>query len=382
MAWTRLVPGRLKPGQPLPFSLLDRHGRVLLNCGFVIQQEEQLARLIERGAYYDEIETEGDVVAAGAERVCIQEIIVGIIHDYERVLDCPLDALQPEIVLDIARRVQMVCRLDPEPALACIQLQRASRYSMRHAFHTAVLTEILLSRLDRDDAQRLPAVAGALTMNVMMLGLQDALYHQSTALTPEQKMQIVVHPRDGARALAARGVDDPVWLDVVEHHHEMPDGSGYTKRLKEEALSLESQVVSLADRYCAMVAERAYRAGTLPHLAAKELLSRQGSTVAPNLAAAFLKEIGLYPPGTVVTLNNGEIAVVVRRTLNPAQPIVRSLRAPSGVRYESPPKRQTSKAVYGIREVLGPELLRGFDLTELWPRAEAEAADDAAAAGS
>lgn len=368
----RLETGRLMAGRALPFTLHDRQGRVLLKQGSVIEREDQLERLIERGAYYDEIPDETLPESSLAEQVCIREMLASIIGEYEPVLARPHHALVPDEILGIARQIQAACRLDPEPALACIQLQRASRYSLRHSFHTAILTEVLLTRAGRDEAHRLHAVAGALTMNVAMLSLQDDLYQQNAALTDEQKRMVVGHTLSGVRILKEVGVAHPVWLDVVEHHHEMLDGSGYPKRLRGESLSLEAQVVSLADRYSAMVSERAYRPGTLPHVAAKELLSRHAATIDPAIGAMFLKEIGLYPPGTVVTLANAELAVVVRRTLNPAQPIVRSVRAPSGVRYPEPPKRLTSKATYAIRDVLGPEQVRDFDLSKLWPRADLE----------
>ncbi|CAB1367840.1 HD-GYP domain-containing protein [Denitratisoma oestradiolicum] len=370
MGRVRLEPGRIRHGQALAFDLYDGQGRTLLRRGFVVQRPDQLDRLIERGAYFDAEFEETSSPSGKLELVSVHGLVADVIRDYEPVLGQPVESLSPADVLDIARRIQDACLLDADPALACVQLQRASRYSLRHSFHTAVLTEVLLARMGRDDASRLQAVAGALTMNVAMLGLQDALYHQNGALTPEQKRQIVTHPQAGARALAALGVDNPIWLDVVEHHHELPDGSGYAKRLKEESLSLESQVVSLADRYSAMVSERAYRAGSHPHIAAKELLSRQAATIAPGIAATFVQEVGLYPPGTVVLLANGEMAVVVRRTLNPSQPVARALRAPSGVRHPQPLKRLTSKPAYAIRDVLGPEKIRDFDLATLWPPTE------------
>jgi hypothetical protein len=56
--------------------------------------------------------------------------------------------------------------------------------------------------------------------------------------------------------------------------------------------------------------------------------------------------------------------------------VVRSIRAPSGVRHQRPPKRLTSKPAYGIQEVLGFDYVRGLDLASLWPRERLDEDDD------
>lgn len=380
MTWVRLGYGHLVPGQALPFDLFDEQGRTLLSHGYVLQSEEQLERLIERGGFFHANLDETVASTAPLVRLSIQQQMAELAQAFYSLFEtaAETDILDCGAIEAIAQRIQECCLRDADPALACIQLQQMGCYSLRHSFNTAVLTEILLARLDCPEARRRQAIAGALTMNVAMRRLQDTLYHQETPLTPEQKREIVTHPSATVRMLQASGVEPSVWLDVVEHHHEMIDGSGYVKRLSGTSLSIESQVVSLADRYCATISERAYRPGTLPSLAAKDLLSRQAATIDPTLASVFLKEVGIYPPGTVVSLANGELAVVVRRTLNPAQPVVRSLRAPSGVRYPVPPKRLTSKPVYGIQEVLPHDHIRGFDLTTLWPALELDVDEDMA----
>jgi len=147
----------------------------------------------------------------------------------------------------------------------------------------------------------------------------------------------------------------------------MINGTGYARRKKSPDISLAAQVVSLADRYCAIVSERAYRPAVLPDIALRDLFALQATTIDAQLAAQFIRTIGKYPPGTVVRLANAEVAVVVCRTLNPGQPVVRSLRASSGIRFPEPAKRMTSKTAYAIKETLRPDYLQGVDLASLWP---------------
>jgi HD-GYP domain-containing protein (c-di-GMP phosphodiesterase class II) len=196
--------------------------------------------------------------------------------------------------------------------------------------------------------------------------VQDDLYSQKIELTLDQKRTMIAHPHIATEKLRNAGIDQPVWLQVVAHHHEMIDGSGYPKKLTQNELSIESQAVSLADRYCAMVAKREYRAGLLPNVAANNLLNRQASTIDPAIAAAFAKEVGNYPPGTVVLLANGEMGVVVGQLSNATYPLVRSLRSPSGIRFPESPKRNTREQAFAIKEALSPEAAKAFDLAVLW----------------
>lgn len=372
MAKVRLGYGHVALGQPLPFDLFDEHETVLLKQGYVIPSESQLDRLIERGVFFEEVADRASQQqqAAEAEKVSVYSRVAELAQSFEGLIGG--EAPDYRGALWIARQIQELCGLDSDAALANIQLEKTTRYSLRHSFHTAVLTEILLRRLEREPETRCHAVAGALTMNVCMLELQDSFYRQNAPLTIEQKRSIVAHPQLATRVLRDQGIDHPVWLDVVEHHHEMIDGSGYAKRLGRDALSIESQGVSLADRFCALVSEREYRPGLLPGMAAKDLLGRQAATIDPVLADAFLKEVGCYPPGTVVALVNGEVGVVVKRLLNPAQPLVRSLRSANGIRYPEPPKRVTSKAAYAIKEELNSDIAKDFEVAVLWQSVEAD----------
>lgn len=365
MAKVQLEHQHVVLGQPLKFDLVDARGIVWLKNGYVIKSKSQLDQLIDRGVYFEEIIDESRHVQQAEENESTFLRVSELAKKFHRLFES--EVVNYREVLSIAGLIQELCELDGDAALANIQLNRSGRYSLRHSFHSAVMAELLLRRLERPLEQRRYAIAGALTMNICMLELQDLLYQQNAPLTPDQKRAVVTHPLVAVNALREQGVDHPVWIEVVEHHHEMIDESGYPKRLPKSELSIESQAVSFADRYCAMVSERQYRPGILPSLVAQNLLTRQASTIDPTLADAFLKEVGSRPPGTFVALASGEVAVVVRRLLNVEQPLARSLRSPSGIRFTDPPKRNTSSPVYAIKETLGADVIKDFDWPTLWP---------------
>jgi HD-GYP domain-containing protein (c-di-GMP phosphodiesterase class II) len=337
---------------------------IWLKHGYLLQSKSQLDRLIERGVFFEEIINDEPSHLATIKKISVFTLVSELAVEFEGLFD--KEVVDYKEVLHISGRIQELCGLDGDASLANIQLHKAGRYSLRHSFHSAVMTEILLRGLERPQDVRLYAVAGALTMNISMLELQDTLYRQNDPLTLDQKRTIVTHPQMAVQALRQQGIDHPVWLDVVENHHEMIDGTGYAKRLRENDLSVESQAASLADRYCSMVTERKYRAGILPSVAAKTLLERQPSTISRALTAAFRRDIGSYPPGTLVLLANAEVAIVVKRLLDSKHPLVRSLRSPSGIRYDDPPKRTTGNPIYAIKEAVRADTIKEFDWSSLW----------------
>lgn len=380
MEWVRLKIDQIRVRAPLPFDVFDEEGRMLLCQGFVIETEQQLERLIERGLYSDAAvaresrsqrrETPLPDVAPRRQtrRVSVFALVGEAARRLEALLDAPQGATAfPAGVLEAARGLQAACAVDSDAALANILLVRPSRCALRQMVNVAVLTDILLKQVGWGEGERLPAVVGALTMNVAMLELQEILYRHSAPLTEDQKRQIADHTRDGVAWLRSRGAADAAWLEIVAQHHEAIDGSGYPARLKSGDIRLEAQVVSLADAYCGMVSERAYRPGVLPNAALREIFMRRGAAIDAALAGILIKEMGIYPPGTVVALANGDIGVVIKRTLDANHPVVRSLRAANGKAYPDAPKRQTSKQQYAIAGVRAAENLGlEIDCDKLW----------------
>ena len=364
MTKVRLEPDHVALGQALPFDLCNERGVILLKNGYVIQSKSQLDRLIEQGTYFEDINDEISKKQPSAEKVSIFFRVGELAGEFIALFDKQTPNYSG--VLDIAEQIQKLCELDSDAVLANIQLLKCGKYSLRHSFQSALLAETLLRHLDLPAEIRRYAIAGTLTMNIGMLQLQDALFSKKLELTLEQKRAMIAHTHIATEELGKHGIDHPVWLKVVEHHHEMIDGSGYPRRLQKSDLSIESQVVSLADRYCAMISNRDYRAGLLPNVAANDLLNRQSSTIEPIIAAAFTKEVGSHPPGTVVALANGEVGIVVNRLSNASQPLVRSLRLPSGIRFPEPPKRNTREQAYAIKEAMSPDTVKDFDLAILW----------------
>ena len=174
----------------------------------------------------------------------------------------------------------------------------------------ARLTAIELG-LDEPHVERIYA-AGVLH-DLGKLGISDAILQKPTALDDAEWREMRRHPEVGARILEHAGMRDiAAW---VRAHHERLDGCGYPLALGPEEISLEARILSVADAYEAMIADRPYRAGMAPAVARDELLRCGGTQFDPAVVIAFLRAIDMArteaDDAAVTTMPPGPRAVVV-----------------------------------------------------------------------
>lgn len=388
MTSSKLLATQIHVGLPLPFDTFDAEGSLLLRRGIVIDNAGQLERLLERGMY-----REGGLAGVSAESAAQSVIpsdgprpkarkvsVFELISDIQLQLESLLTEATPVDfsgrVSRLAQQLQHGFKLDSDAALASIQVFHSGRYAARRMMHGAILMELLLGQIGASEAQRRVVMCAALTMNIAMMDLQDVLYSQVSPPTPEQSAQVRQHPSQGVELLRSFGVVDETWLLIVAQHHETIDAKGYPAGLSGLQISRYAQLLSLADRYGAMATGRGYRAPALPNVVLKQIFMDKDKGVDAKMAGLLVKAVGVYPPGSLVALANGDIAVVVKRTQSASQPVVRCVKTQRNEILEQPRKRLTSEPAYAIVRLIpmadlgfsvNPALLwdEGFELDQM-----------------
>lgn len=344
------VASEIRVGQPLPFDILNEQGRLLLARGQIVVSAAQLAQLIERGATVDQAELDRvlAVKAANPDRapVTLFDLWAQAVTRLEQLLasitqpgfPARLDRFSTDFVA-LARRdvdiaVYLTVRQNPN---------RLQRYGLAHALHTALVAELAAARLGWADADRLRFVKAALTMNLGIVELQGRLAASDLRVTEAQRAELRAHPQTAVDALRAAGVDDELWLQAVLQHHERRGGSGYPAALQEPAAL--AVALRLADVFIAKISPRASRdALTIQEAARQMFLEADGSPV----AAAVVKEYGLFPPGDFVQLASGERAVVVRRGADARTPMVAAITSRTGAPIVQTVPRDTRQKEHAI----------------------------------
>lgn len=273
-------------------------------------------------------------VPNGAAELTQPPSVLRLLNDCNRRLERLLENLRSEheaegalraIAGDVVRAVE----LDADIAVAAILLnQIAGSYAVRHCIETAVIVVLLARRLGRPHAGVVTVTAAALTMNVGMLRQQES-FQNKHKLDREDLAIVHRHPQDSANLLQCAGVQDDEWLSCVLLHHENDDGSGYPAGVASPDVTLNAKLLSLADRYCALVSARNYRRSLLPDQALRMLREDHDSPVDGELLDLFHRQLGDYPPGCLVRLAGGGIAVVAERSASGAVRVC-SLRDTAG----------------------------------------------------
>jgi HD-GYP domain-containing protein (c-di-GMP phosphodiesterase class II) len=349
----RIAAYEITIGTVMPCDAYDEQGRLLLKKGSRVTSSTQIDGLIERGLFVAEH-------VSGRAMNVVEESTpsaVACILDarWRLQVACAAEGANgdfPGQILHIYNLIAAGCRLHQDAALATALWHRDGRYSIRHSVDCAVACYVIGAALKMEEQELVATVAAALTMNVSVLALQDDLQAQREPLSAEQKATIQNHPEASVAVLRARGVRDELWLQAVLSHHEAIDGSGYRHGRKGDQIPVPAQLVSLADIYCARISSRSYRPALRPNAALRKLFLDQSKKVRDGLASQFIKAIGVFPPGTPVRLESGEIGVVTERRQNANTPGVSVIIGPRGMPVAVPVRRETSRPTYGVRDVM------------------------------
>lgn len=152
-------------------------------------------------------------------------------------------------------------------------------------------------------------MAGGL-IDVGLWEAPDGLHDRLDVLTPAERAIYRSHPERSA-ALLSRWSAPEALIATVLQHHERDQGQGFPQQLEGTAISQDARIVGLVDAYAMRSAPSTRRPALRPHEAIRELVRSKQDAFAPALVKALLSEISVFPPGTVVRLNTGEVGQVV-----------------------------------------------------------------------
>lgn len=100
-------------------------------------------------------------------------------------------------------------------------------------------------------------------------------------------------------------------LEVILHHHEHFDGTGFPSHQRGDQIHIAARVVAVADRFDSLVNPINYRTALSPSEALSRMWAKESGHFDPVLLQLFIKSMGVYPPGTIVQLDDGRIGAVV-----------------------------------------------------------------------
>ena len=258
---------------------------------------------------------------------------------------------------------------NPGALISLARLKTADDYTYMHSVAVCALMIALSRQLALDEAQtRSAGIAGLLHDLGKAMMPMDVL-NKPGKLTDDEFSIIKRHPEEGHKLLLGSTGADVIALDVVLHHHEKTDGSGYPKHLKDSEISLFAKMGAVCDVYDAITSNRPYKAGWDPAESLRRMAEWSNGHFDPAVFQAFVKSVGIYPIGSLVKLNSGRLGLVIdqaeKSLLTPRVKVFFSTRSNAHIKPEIIDlSRPNCPEKIISRE--DPEKWNFPDLNELW----------------
>lgn len=376
MKRTKLAKDDIILDQPVRWSIYGANGQLLIRQGTVITKPEVITKVflhdpfrnVEMILDYDESSTfSKESTVKPEERDPFNEIT----RFSTRYRNLTKDTLKQERsigtrFLKLAEDIQDLVEFDEDACLGAIHLYYDQKYTALQPIYKAILCELTASILNYDPVERRSLLAAALTSNIGLLSIQDQLNNQSAPLTIHQEQSIKNGPAKAVEMLKDCYINDSIWLKTVIENHERNDGSGYPWGLKSKHISAYSKILGLTDTYVAMITKRAYRKEAQAQTVLKEIY-QMSSKEDETIYMSFIRQLGAYPPGTLVKLANNDAAVVTYRGFgNSIMSSAMSIANAEGQFYAQPIKRDTSLEEFQIKKVFNPVTKPDLNPALLW----------------
>jgi HD-GYP domain-containing protein (c-di-GMP phosphodiesterase class II) len=154
---------------------------------------------------------------------------------------------------------------------------------------------------------------GGMLLDIGKAKLPDALTLSDDKLSPSEYDTMKQHVAYGlAMVKLTPGVNADV-LAMIEGHHERYDGTGYPKGLKGADIPVFARIAGLVDCYDAITSNRPWARAKSPYDAIRELNAMSGVKFQKEMVEQFVQALGMFPTGSLVELNTGEVGIVVEQ---------------------------------------------------------------------
>lgn len=229
----------------------------------------------------------------------------------------PLQALMPQLAESVLRNATALMVLS--------KMRSRDDYTFCHS----VASGVLLMVFEHTRKGRYGGLEeyglGGMIHDIGKMRVNEAILNKPGKLTPEEFELMKQHVSHSAELLATQQDLPVVAVDIALQHHERFDGTGYPFGLAGNAISEAGRAAAIVNVYDALTSERCYHKGISPPAALRKIYEWGQHHFDPDMVRAFIKCIGIYPVGTLVSLESGKLGVVIdQNDDNLTKPVVRA----------------------------------------------------------
>jgi putative nucleotidyltransferase with HDIG domain len=188
--------------------------------------------------------------------------------------------------------------------------QGAGDSASAHALNVAVIALLMGRVFGLGEAEMLDLGVGALMHDIGKLELPERARHPEQPMSPAEQALYRDHVAHGVVHGRRMGLSEGA-IAVLTQHHELADGSGFPQQLLNDRLSPAARIVALVNRYDNLCNPLQAAQGMTPHEALSLMFAQCRNKFDSAMLNAFIRMMGVYPPGSLVQLTDDRYATVI-----------------------------------------------------------------------
>lgn len=228
-----------------------------------------------------------------------------------------MDDIRAGQSIDLARAEPTIEKLirsvqrHPDALIPMLRMKDHPGYDSQHSLSVASMVVALGNTLGVNEASLRELAFGALLQDVGKARIPDDILQKPDRLTAYETRWMRRHVFESQLILEDTPGMTEMMLDIVAHHHERLDGTGYPHALSGDQIPLHAQLAAIVDVYDALTSDRPFQQRTEPTEALRQLYGMTATHFSEDLIKAFVRTVGVYPVGSLVRLDSGYLAVVI-----------------------------------------------------------------------
>ena len=200
---------------------------------------------------------------------------------------------------------------DAETMVHLLNLKDRDRQAYFHSLNVSILSLITGREMGMEEDQLRSLGTGALMHDVGKLRIPKKVLFKKPPLSKAEQDYIRMHPQYGFDMTFGIANVTPPILDIILQHHERISGKGYPQGLTGDRINIFAAITAVADIYDNLCNSRIDDRKYTPHEAVSLMYNNYRREIRTDILACFIRGIGVYPPGTLVELSDGNRGMVI-----------------------------------------------------------------------
>jgi len=211
---------------------------------------------------------------------------------------------------------------NPDASVWLTRIQAKNQATAQHSLNVAALSIVMAKSMGMSNREMEDLGVCGMLHDVGKTSISAEVLEKTGPLNDEERLEIQRHARYGRDILLSTKSVISGAADVAHAHHERPDGQGYPRKLTDDSIPVFAKIVSIAEAYDTMTINQPYRDACSPSDALQELYAQRGKQFDEDMVIHFIDAIGIFPPGSIVEMHNGEVGIVLANTREKLRPRV------------------------------------------------------------